>query len=151
MHVFNIRINRVYCSDMTVTPKLKEILSRTLFNFTTLRAYIIIHPNVWVFYMSTECVCWLMFIIYFMRYAILYIVVATNICITTSMYMNYVAENSCKYPFWWWIPLPFDGALLLKFIGIQWLVAFFHDIRHVPAYGWGPGTLPQLLHGYKLK
>ena len=61
-----------------------------------------------------------MFIIHVMRYIILYIVVATNICITTSMYMNYVAENSCKYPSDGGSRFPFDGGLLpTNFVGIQ--------------------------------
>lgn len=40
------------------------------------------------------------------------------------MYMNYVAENSCKYPSDGGFRFPFDGGLLpTNFVGIQLLVA----------------------------
>lgn len=81
-----------------------------------------------------DCVC--MFInVYCIFHEIYYTIYSSR-----NQYMYYYiyvydsAENSCKYLFRWWIPLPFDGGLLpTNVVGIQWLVASFHDIRHVPA------------------
>lgn len=48
--------------------------------------------------------------------------------------MNYVAETSCKYPSDGGFRFHLHGGLLpTNVVGIQWLVASFHDIRHVPA------------------